>query len=151
MGSSELHDDIQGYSRFIQGLSKLRKGGKRDMKKRIRLHTGIYVQVEKSKIMTSEQWHREGERRFGVELLNWRYVCPMCGHIACGRDFEAIGVSPMNGAMECIGRYYRRGRAVEGDSSGCNWTAAGLYGIPNGKGIVVVLNDGRAFECFDFA
>jgi hypothetical protein len=39
----------------------------------------------------------------------------------------------------------------EGDSSGCNWTAYGLFGIPNGKGVFVMTGNEEGQEIFDYA
>lgn len=29
-----------------------------------------------------EEWQAEGKRRFGEDVKKWRFVCPMCGHVA---------------------------------------------------------------------
>lgn len=76
----------------------------------------------------------------------------MCGHIASIRDFKEAGEDNPNCAyQECIGRYTGKGSPQKGDSSGCNWAAYGFFGIPNGKGIIVLSDDGNGTECFDFA
>ena len=123
--------------------------------RKIKLHTGAYIEVddEKKKVMTQSEWMEEGKRKFGEDFKNWKFQCPMCGHIASIKDFKDAGADSPNCAyQECIGRYTGQGSPKEGDSSGCNWAAYGLFGIPNEKGIIVIADDdGIGTECFDFA
>ena len=111
------------------------------------------VDTEKTTIYPSvEAWQAEAEKRFGKDYMNWKFQCPMCGHVASIKDFKDAGADDPNCAyQECIGRYQGKGSPVKGDSSGCNWAAYGLFGIPNGKGITVIADDGIGTECFDFA
>ena len=68
------------------------------------------------------------------------------------RDFKEAGAEGPNCAcQECIGRYTGKGSPKAGDTSGCNWAAYGLFGIPNGKGIIVLDEEGIGTECFAFA
>ena len=124
------------------------------MKRKIKLHTGAYTEVDdtKKKVMTQKEWMEEGKKRFGEDFMNWKFQCPMCCHVASIKDFKDAGAKDPNCAyQECIGRYQGKGAPVKGDSSGCNWAAYGLFGIPNGKGITVISDDGIGTECFDFA
>lgn len=111
------------------------------------------VDDEKHKVMKQSEWMEEGKKRFGEDFMKWKFVCPMCGHVASIQDFKDVGASSPNVAyQECIGRYTGKGSPKEGDSSGCNWAAYGLFGIPNGKGIIVISDEtGNGVECFDFA
>ena len=81
-----------------------------------------------------DAWKAEGERRFGADIRKWKFKCPMCGHVAAVEDFVKLKVKdPANSAYEeCIGRYTGKGSPKKGDSSGCNWAAYGLFGIPKG-------------------
>lgn len=99
-----------------------------------------------------EDWKAEGERRFGKNILKWRFKCPMCGHVAAVEDFKAAGAKdPANSAYEeCLGRYTGKGSPKKGDSSGCNWAAYGLFGIPNG-GVYVFTGPEQGAHIFDFA
>lgn len=125
------------------------------MLRKIKLHTGAYTEVDdaKKKVMTQQEWMDEGKSRFGEDFMNWKFQCPMCGHISSIKDFKDAGANDPNCAyQECIGRYTGKGSPKEGDSTGCNWAAYGLFGIPNGKGIIVTSDeDGTGTECFDFA
>lgn len=111
------------------------------------------VDTEKTTIYPSvEAWQAEAEKRFGKDYMNWKFQCPMCGHIASIADFKAAGAKSPNCAyQECIGRYTGKGSPKEGDSSGCNWAAYGLFGIPNGKGVFVMTGNEEGQEIFDYA
>lgn len=69
-----------------------------------------------------EEWKAEATRRFGPDMLKWRFRCPMCGHVASVQDFKDAGAKSPNCAyQECLGRYTGKGTPMKGDSSGCNW------------------------------
>lgn len=125
------------------------------MIRKIKLHTGAYAEVDdtKQKVMTQSEWMEEGKHRFGKDYMEWKFQCPMCGHVASIREFKDAGADSPNCAyQECIGRYTGKGSPKKGDSSGCNWAAYGFLGIPNGKGVIVVSDDdGIGTECFGFA
>lgn len=124
------------------------------MQREIKMHTGAIQTIddEKHKVMTQSEWMEEGKRRFGGDFLNWKFKCPMCGHVASIQNFKDAGVDDPNCAyQECIGRYTGKESAKEGDSSRCNWAAYGLFGIPNGKGILIINDDGTGTDVYDFA
>ena len=52
--------------------------------------------------------------------------------------------------QECLGRYTGKGTPKKGDSSGCNWAAYGLFGIPAEHDIVVVA-PGDQVDVYPFA
>lgn len=89
----------------------------------------------------------------GLGMITWTgnssALCVAMCHILGFK--EAGAESPNCAYQECIGRYTGKGSPKEGDSSGCNWAAYGFFGIPNGKGIIVMDEDGMGTECFDFA
>lgn len=102
--------------------------------------------------MTKAEWVAEGKKRFGEDPMKWKVRCPMCGHVAMVGDFKAVGAEgPDCAFVECIGRYTGKGSPKEGDSSGCNWAAYGLFGIPRDDKYKVVFEDGHEVECFPFA
>lgn len=98
-----------------------------------------------------EAWKKEGARRFGEDFMKWKFKCPMCGHVATVEEFKEAGAdSPDCAYVECIGRYTGKGSPKKNDSSGCNWCAYGLFGIPKG-GVKVTKDDGTTTHIFDFA
>lgn len=128
--------------------------------RRIVLGKGRSMQFEEGDMPiyeSLEAWKAEGEKRFGTDVLKWRFTCPMCGHVAAVEDFKAAGAEdPANCAYEeCLGRYTGKGSPKKGDSSGCNWAAYGLFGIPKGGALVITgkEEDGteKGAHIFDFA
>lgn len=98
-----------------------------------------------------EAWKAEATRRFGPDMLKWRFRCPMCGHVASVQDFKDAGAKSPNCAyQECLGRYTGKGTPKKGDSSGCNWAAYGLFGIPAEHDIVIVA-PGDQVDVYPFA
>ena len=101
-----------------------------------------------------KEWMAEGERLFGKDFMQWKFRCPMCGHVASIREFKEAGAKDPNVAyQECIGRYRGAGApgAKDGNPDGCNWAAYGLFGIPNDKGRLILSEDGTVVEAFDYA
>ena len=102
-----------------------------------------------------QEWLDEAKQRFGEDALQWKFVCPACGHINCGQEFIDKGVTndaneAVNKAYcECIGRYIGKGSPKKGDDSGCNWVAFGLFGTM-GRGVKVANGD-KMTEAFAFA
>lgn len=58
--------------------------------------------------------------------------------------------SPNCAYQECLGRYTGKGTPKKGDSSGCNWAAYGLFGIPAEHDIVIVA-PGDQVDVYPFA
>ena len=114
---------------------------------------GVKITTDRAPVSVKE-WQEEGKRLFGADIMKWRFRCPMCGHVASVQDFKDAGADSPNAAFqECIGRYTGQGSpdSVKGNPNGCNWAAYGLFGIPNGKGRLVLAEDGTVVEAFDFA
>lgn len=111
--------------------------------------------TELTMTMTYDAWLAEGERRFGADKKDWRFLCPACGHVASPRDFNALGDSdPSRATVECIGRAMDRAdmpgeRGQFGDKQPCNWAAYGLFGTLNGGAFVQ--RDGKTVNVFAFA
>lgn len=98
-----------------------------------------------------KEWQDEAKRRFGPDMMDWKFRCPMCGHVASIRDFKKAGAKSPNCAyQECIGRYTGKGSPKEGDDSGCDWCAYGLFGIPR-EHDTVVADDGKEIDVYPFA
>ena len=97
-----------------------------------------------------EAWREEGGRRFGASYLKWRFRCPMCGHVASVQDFVSVGADANAAYNECIGRYTGKGAPQDGDDSGCNWCAYGLFGIPR-EHDTVISDDGGLIDVYPFA
>ncbi|WP_153465058.1 VVA0879 family protein [Sediminibacillus terrae] len=100
---------------------------------------------------TLAEWLEEGENTFGSHKLKWRFKCPACGHEASIEDFVEHGADPNEAHQKCIGRVNGKGTKHQKDEGfGCNWAAYGLFGTL-GNGRLVIADDGKEIEVFDFA
>lgn len=55
--------------------------------------------------MTREEWLAEGESRFGADIRKWKFVCPVCGHIASVQDYQDAKAPETAIAFSCVGRW----------------------------------------------
>ena len=102
--------------------------------------------------MTQAAWHNEAIKRFGPDESKWRFVCPLCGHVAAVEDYRKHkdkGAQPHSAYQECIGRYEGAGGLLE-DKVPCPCDYAG-YGLIRLSPIIVTLPDGKTTESFAIA
>jgi len=98
--------------------------------------------------LTHEQWKAEAQRRFGVDHLDWRFVCPACGHVSSVRDWRDAGAPVNAAASSCVGRWLPSQREAFGEGPGpCNYAGDGLFKLNP----VTVEHDGKTFQMFAFA
>ncbi|QAR35246.1 VVA0879 family protein [Latilactobacillus curvatus] len=92
------------------------------------------------KEQTIQEWKADGSSLFGSNPKKWKFICPSCGHVQSGEEFEKLENCNdwQDVYTKCIGRFV--------DGKGCNWAAFGLFRTL-GKGRKV---DGKT-EVFDFA
>lgn len=95
--------------------------------------------------MTHEEWAAEGVRRFGVDEMQWRFVCPSCGHVALVRDWKKAGASEGQVAFSCVGRNLPDPVEMFEKPGPCNYAGGGLIGINP------VSIEGRKENVFAFA
>lgn len=75
-----------------------------------------------------EEWKAEATRRFGPDMLKWRFRCPMCGHVASVQDFKDaernLRTAPIRSVWAGTPARARRRRvtaaAVTGRPTGCS-------------------------------
>ena len=80
------------------------------------------------KKMTVEEWNKEGESLFGMDRMNWKFICPSCGHVASVRDWKDAGASESAVAFSCVGRYTGAKRELGEKGEGpCNYAGGGLF------------------------
>lgn len=92
--------------------------------------------------MTHDEWMAEGTRRFGADVFKWKFVCPICKHVASVDEFEKYkpqGATPDSASQVCIGRYSGskfKAFPGEGEKQGqpCNYALFGLFKLP---GVIV--------------
>jgi len=81
--------------------------------------------------MTRDEWLAEGRRLFGDDVLQWRFVCPSCGHVASVQDWKDAGAPEGAVAFSCVGRYTGAGGEKTFAKSGgpCDYAGGGLIGL----------------------
>lgn len=104
----------------------------------------------------ADEWQAEGKRRFGDDYKNWKFVCPACGRINTGSEFNEVGAKPNDMYSTCIGRHNGKGLKMdelkkdEIPEYGCDWAAFGLLGTL-GRGDTILREDGKKTDVFAFA
>ncbi len=100
--------------------------------------------------MTHAEWLAEGTRRFGPDQMKWRFVCPVCRHVASVEDWKTAGASESEVAFSCIGRHIAGAREALGDKTKpgpCNYAGGGLFKL---NPVKVEFDDGSTGTVFDF-
>jgi len=106
------------------------------------------------KTMSIEDFRKEGLKRFGDKLKNWRFICPVCSTIQSGEDLHKAGIDKDKVqdylGFSCIGRWTDAGPYKDGDppGKGCNWTLGGLIRIHK---LEIRDNNGDIFPHMEFA
>ncbi len=108
-------------------------------------------------IIPVAEWLAKGKALFGGDHLQWKFRCPICGHVQTMSDFQALKVEPQSAYRVCIGRYLPEDQrasglatmpAKNGQKSPCDYAAYGLFQI----GIrVLVEGQGKPLTVFPFA
>ena len=98
--------------------------------------------------LTHAEWKKEAVALFGADPLKWRFVCPLCGHVASVQDYRDAGAEEGLVAFSCIGRALGSDKHL-GDKSGgpCNYAGAELFRL---NPVTVVFEDGTKSEFFEF-
>lgn len=81
---------------------------------------------------THDEWMAEGRRRFGEDTMQWRFVCPSCGHEASVQDWKDAGAPVAAAGFSCVGRWIEGARRAFDDTAGpgpCNYAGGGLFKI----------------------
>ncbi len=90
----------------------------------------IKNRIERQKL-TKQAYYAEGVRRFGQDPLNWKYICPVCGHIASAQNYLNAGAPLTAIAFSCIGRWTNASQSIFDKNSNktgpCNYSGGGLF------------------------
>ena len=95
--------------------------------------------------LTLTQYIIEAETKFGKNRLNWKFVCPACGHIMSTADYLAAGAPEGAVGFSCIGRWNnlgKRGAFDNGKPGPCDYAGGGLICLNP----VEIEGRGRYFE-----
>jgi len=100
-------------------------------------------------VINHDEWYAEGVKRYGPDLDDWKFVCPICGHVAKRTDWQDIGAPPGAIAFSCIGRWMLNCRkAFGGEGKGpCDYAGGGLFPVNP----IIVIDDLGPHEVMDFA
>lgn len=80
--------------------------------------------------LTIDQYIAEGEKLFGPNRLDWRFVCPCCGYIASAADYKDAGAPEGAVGFSCIGRWWDEARdAFDAGPGPCNYAGGGLIRV----------------------
>lgn len=97
---------------------------------------------------TWEEFVAEGKRRFGEDMMDWKFVCPSCGHVTAIRDWQKAGAEEGEVAFSCVGRHISGSKDILCQPPGpCNYAGGGLFLLNP----VIVVRDGIEHNMFDFA
>lgn len=105
--------------------------------------------------MTLNDWRAKGAQLYGSDQKKWRFVCPVCAHVATPNDWEAVGAPVGSVAFACVGRWIKGSRPAFGGGDGpgpCDYSGGGLFAM-NPLEVIGVDADGngRVIQLFDFA
>jgi len=100
--------------------------------------------------MTKDEWIAEGKLRFGDDTLQWRFVCPSCGHIASVKDWREANAPDGAIAFSCVGRYANGDDSKTFNKNGgpCQYAGGGLFRL---NPVQVIDEDGQKQDVFAFA
>lgn len=104
--------------------------------------------------LTPAEWLAEGTERFGPNVEDWRWVCPMCGHITSLADWRAAGAGEGAFAFSCVGRWLPEAREAFARGAGdrgvgpCNYAGGGLFKL---NPVIVTLPTGEPCQVFEWA
>lgn len=79
--------------------------------------------------MTKKEWEAEGQRRFGDDIMKWKFVCPSCGHVASVQDWKDAGATEGQVAFSCVGRHVENAKEMCQKPGPCNYAGGGLIGL----------------------
>ncbi|MFA5922348.1 MAG: VVA0879 family protein [Methylococcaceae bacterium] len=80
---------------------------------------------------TIHAYYDEAIALFGENTQNWKFVCPVCGHITSVADYQDAGAPEGAIAFSCVGRWTSATQTIFDDSSDktgpCDYSGGGLF------------------------
>lgn len=105
--------------------------------------------------MTIEEWTARGEALFGPNKMDWRFICPSCGHIADAREYKNAGAPNSALAFSCVGRWKGGDpkKTFKRRGGPCDYAGGGLIGLNPIRVVFPPDPDGTPhfIDVFDFA
>lgn len=80
-----------------------------------------------TKYRSRDEWRAMAVSLFGENPMDWRFVCPACGHVATVAEWCKHHAPEGAVAFSCVGRWSGAKREAFGDGEGpCNYAGGGL-------------------------
>lgn len=107
--------------------------------------------------ITLEEWRAKGATLFGDDPMKWKFVCPVCEHVASVQDWKDAGAPQDSAGFACVGRWAGVNEEVAKGNFGpngivgrgpCNYAGGGLFKL---NPVTVIDPDGHKMQCFAFA
>lgn len=110
---------------------------------------GIVREPKPRHTITRDEWVAEGTRRFGPDMMKWKFVCPSCKHVAAASDWRDAKAPENTVAFSCVGRWSGANVDAFTHKKGgpCNYAGGGLFRINP----TCVDHDGVVHDVFAFA
>jgi hypothetical protein len=98
---------------------------------------------------TVAAWHAKAHELFGKDSNLWRFICPVCSHIATVADWAAAKAPEGHIAFSCVGRHIPGSKEAfkEKGTGPCTYAGGGLFKLNP----VTVMDDGKPHTVFQFA
>ena len=101
--------------------------------------------------MTYKEWVEKGKALFGDNKKDWKFVCPVCGHVASAQDYLDKGAPEGAIGYSCIGRWTEKPKDMleikPGEEGPCNYAGGGLFCF---NPLTIITPDGTAHTAFCF-
>ena len=106
---------------------------------------------------TLAEWRAKAAELFGEDSMKWKFVCPVCRHVASVQDWKDAGAPMQSAAFSCVGRWAGvNPKTAKGDigpngiegNGPCNYAGGGLFQL---NPVVVIDPDGVEMKAFAFA
>jgi hypothetical protein len=106
---------------------------------------------------TLAEWRAKAAELFGDDFMKWKFVCPICAHVATVQDWKDAGAPVESAAFSCVGRWAGANDTKAKEAFGpngikgkgpCNYAGGGLFRL---NPITVVDPDGVELHAFAFA
>jgi len=105
---------------------------------------------EQPKVYNSlRDWRKDAKDLFGEDPSEWKFICPVCGHIATVKDWKDTTAPSGAIAFSCVGRWREDSRDAFGEEGEgpCNYTGGGLFNLNP----VTIHSADDTLRVFDFA
>jgi len=98
--------------------------------------------------LTVNEWRARAVALFGDDPMEWKFVCPSCGHVAAVKDWKDAGATEAEIAFSCLGRHLPNPKRIGEKPGPCNYAGGGLFRLNPQE---VISEDGSRTKVFDFA